>query len=101
VSVCVCAGTSADSGWSAAEGEYLLEDTVNEKKFNFKLADALQRAKKIGGRLFAGHTFYVTPKVPVDLKLLRNVVTSGGGQVRSWLTVACNHWLVDHENPSC
>jgi hypothetical protein len=58
-----------------------LKDSENEKKFQFKLADALRRAKSLGGRLFAGHTFYVTPKVPVDIKLLRNVVTSGGGQV--------------------
>ena len=58
-----------------------MKDSNNEKKFNFKLADALHRAKSLGGRLFVGHTFYVTPKVPVDIKLLRNVVTSGGGQV--------------------
>ena len=58
-----------------------MKDSDNEKKFKFKLADALRRAKSVRGRLFTGHTFYVTPKVPVDLKLLRNVVTSGGGQV--------------------
>jgi hypothetical protein len=42
----------------------------------------MRRAKDIGGRLFLNHTFYVTPKVPVDLRLLKNVVISGGGQVR-------------------
>jgi len=41
----------------------------------------MRRAKDIGGRLFANQTFYVTPKVPVDPKLLKNVVISGGGQV--------------------
>lgn len=59
----------------------MLQDTKNEQKFNFKLADALRRAKTVGGHLFDGMTFYVTPKVPVDIKLLKNVVSAGGGQV--------------------
>jgi hypothetical protein len=74
-------GIPSESGVLTAEDDHLLEDVDNEEKYNFKLTDALRRAKKTRGRLFAGHTFYVTPKVPVDLKLLRNVVISGGGQV--------------------
>ena len=42
---------------------------------------SLRRAKELGGKLLAGHTFYVTPKVPVDTKLLKNVVNACGGQV--------------------
>ncbi|KAG5651886.1 hypothetical protein H0H81_007043 [Sphagnurus paluster] len=64
------------------EEKYLLRDEANEKKFDFVLADALARAKKLGGTLFAKKVFYITPKVSVDIKLLRNVVTACGGQVR-------------------
>lgn len=60
----------------------MLKDPANEGKFGFKLADALRRAKAhagAGAGLFAGHTFYVTPRVPVDSKLLKNVVAACGG----------------------
>jgi mediator of DNA damage checkpoint protein 1 len=65
----------------AAEENYALADPANEKKFGFKLSEALIRAKSSNGRLFSKKVFYVTPKVPVDIKLLRNVVTACGGQV--------------------
>lgn len=68
-----------------AEESYLLRDKANERRFNFKLGDALTRAKELNGKLFAGQTFYVTPKVPVETKLLKNVVTACGGQVRRFL----------------
>ena len=64
-----------------AEKDYALHDPENEEKFGFKLADALRRAKANGGKVFAGMTFYITPKVPIDAKLLKNVVMAGGGQV--------------------
>ena len=56
-------------------------DPDNEKRYGYKLVDALARAKKQGRKLFEGKTFYVTPKVPVDSKLLKAVITAGGGQV--------------------
>jgi hypothetical protein len=65
-----------------AEAEFALDDTENEKRYGYKLADALARAKTSGRKLFEGKAFYVTPKVPVDAKLLKAVVTAGGGQVR-------------------
>jgi BRCA1-like protein len=46
---------------------------------------SLRRAKELDGKLLAGQTFYVTPKVPVDTKLLKNVVNACGGQVSSRL----------------
>ncbi|KAH9931350.1 uncharacterized protein B0H18DRAFT_991337 [Fomitopsis serialis] len=63
------------------EDKFLLKDPANEDKFGFKLTDALARAKANGGKLFKGLTFYVTPHVPVDSKLLKNVVTACGGQL--------------------
>jgi hypothetical protein len=48
---------------------------------------SLRRAKELGGKLLAGQTFYVTPKVPVDTKLLKNVVNACGGQVSLYLFV--------------
>lgn len=65
----------------------MLQDTQNEKKFNFKLSDALRRAKAGGGGVFDKQVFYVTPKVPVDIKLLKAVVVAGGGQVSVSLSV--------------
>ncbi|KAI0246563.1 hypothetical protein BJV78DRAFT_1253485 [Lactifluus subvellereus] len=62
--------------------KYVLSDPVNEKKWNFKLADALKRAKANKGQLFAGKIFYVTNKVPLDKKLLKNVISAHGGQIR-------------------
>ena len=46
---------------------------------------SLRRAKELGGKLLTGQTFYVTPKVPVDAKLLKNVVNACGGQVSLYL----------------
>ncbi|KAI0039891.1 hypothetical protein FA95DRAFT_1503597 [Auriscalpium vulgare] len=63
--------------------KYRLHDAENERKYDFKLTDALARAKSHEGRLFAGMVFYVTNKVPVDKKLLKNVVAAHGGQVRT------------------
>lgn len=60
----------------------MLQDHANEKKFNFALSDALRRARANKAGVFDKLTFYVTPKVPVDIKLLKAVVTAGGGQVR-------------------
>ncbi|KAG6829223.1 hypothetical protein H0H87_012209 [Tephrocybe sp. NHM501043] len=65
------------------EHNYLLSDKTNEKKFDFVLADALSRAKHLRGTLFSKMVFYITPKVPIDIKLLKNVVTACGGQVNT------------------
>ncbi|KAH9952632.1 hypothetical protein BC827DRAFT_1274339 [Russula dissimulans] len=62
--------------------KYALSDPINEKKWKFKLTDALKRAKANKGQLFAGKVFYVTNKVPLDKKLLKNVVSAHGGQLR-------------------
>ncbi|KAJ6587006.1 hypothetical protein DFH09DRAFT_1028033 [Mycena vulgaris] len=63
------------------EKDYILNDKVNERKWNFRLVDAMARAKQVGGKLFENKTFYVTSKVPVEIKLLKNVVTAQGGKV--------------------
>ncbi|KAH9892440.1 hypothetical protein C8Q73DRAFT_698027 [Cubamyces lactineus] len=63
------------------EDEFMIKDAETEKKYGFVLGDALKRAKKNAQKLFAGKTFYVTSKVPVDSKLLKNVVTANGGQL--------------------
>lgn len=64
-----------------AEENYSLQDDANEEKYNLKLADVLLRAKSNQGQLFAKKTFFVTPKVPIDFKLLKNVIVANGGQV--------------------
>jgi len=65
----------------AAEKDFLLADNAGESKYGVKLVKSIQRAKENQGGLFSGHTFYVTPKVPTDKKLLKNVVAAHGGEV--------------------
>ncbi len=65
-----------------ATDKYKLADPSSEKKWKFELVDALKRARANRGRLFAGKVFYVTNKVPLDKKLLKNVILAHGGQVR-------------------
>ncbi|TFK70491.1 hypothetical protein BDN72DRAFT_958770 [Pluteus cervinus] len=62
------------------EDKYQLHDKDNEEKYGVKLTDALERSRKLSGKLLAGKTFYFTPKIHIDAKLLRNVVTACGGQ---------------------
>lgn len=64
-----------------AEKGFALHDSTGENKYGVNLMQSLRRAKELGGKLLAGQTFYVTPKVPVDAKLLKNVVNACGGQV--------------------
>jgi len=68
---------------TAAEKDFLISDSQTERKWKFKLSDSLERAKRDdgGANLLKGMTFYVTPKVEIDVKLLKAVVTSAGGQV--------------------
>ncbi|KAJ7770143.1 hypothetical protein DFH07DRAFT_266653 [Mycena maculata] len=63
------------------EEDYILHDEVNERKWDFSLLDAMERAKENGGKLFENKTFYVTSKIPFDTKLLKNVVNAQGGKL--------------------
>ncbi|KAF8268967.1 hypothetical protein EI94DRAFT_1726344 [Lactarius quietus] len=62
--------------------KYVLTDLVSEMKWKFELADALKRATASRGQLFARKVFYVTNNVPLDKKLLKNVILAHGGQIR-------------------
>ncbi|KDQ26961.1 hypothetical protein PLEOSDRAFT_168763 [Pleurotus ostreatus PC15] len=75
------ATASAAANELLPEETYFLEDDANERKYNVKLADVLLRAKSNQGQLFAKKTFHVTPKVSIDLKLLKNVIAANGGQM--------------------
>lgn len=46
------------------------------------MTKTLERAKKNKGKLLEGKTFYLTQKVDVDKKLMKNVVAAHGGTVR-------------------
>lgn len=64
-----------------AEKEFILHDVAGEKKYGIDLAHALRRAKANKGKLLEGKMFYLTPRVNVDKKLLKNVVNACGGDV--------------------
>ncbi|KAJ7032738.1 hypothetical protein C8F04DRAFT_645408 [Mycena alexandri] len=66
------------------EEDYLLQDDDGERKYNFSLAEAVSRAKNLKGRLFKGHTFYITKGVKA-MNIVRNVVIANGGQaITNW-----------------
>ena len=46
------------------------------------MTKTLERAKKNKGKLLEGKTFYLTQKVDVDKKLMKNIVAAHGGTVR-------------------
>ncbi|KAJ7287447.1 BRCT domain-containing protein [Mycena rebaudengoi] len=75
------ASESAAANKLLPENDYILSDKVAERRYKFRLVDAMARAKEVGGKLFDKKTFYVTPNVPIDTTLLRSVVTLQGGKV--------------------
>ncbi|KAG1837309.1 hypothetical protein DFJ58DRAFT_816048 [Suillus subalutaceus] len=77
--------SSVRTGKLLLETDFLISDLESERKWNFKLSTSLERAKRedAGDSLLKGMTFYVTPKVEIDLKLLKAVIASAGGQVQT------------------
>lgn len=67
-----------------AEDQFAVRDLETEKKYNFKLAQAIENARDLRGNLFDGHTFYVTRGVisHVAYKIVQKVVQICGGKVR-------------------
>jgi hypothetical protein len=61
--------------------DYLLQDRAGEKRWGFKLADALERAKAAERKIFHGYIFYVTKTVQLDFDVIQRVVDSAGGKV--------------------
>ncbi|OAX40254.1 hypothetical protein K503DRAFT_714884 [Rhizopogon vinicolor AM-OR11-026] len=77
--------SSIRAGKLLPEKDFVISDSQPERKWKFKLSTSLARAKHEdgGANLLKGMTFYVTPKVEIDMKLLKAVVTSAGGQVQT------------------
>ncbi|KAG7098722.1 hypothetical protein E1B28_000635 [Marasmius oreades] len=68
------------------EEKYILHDPEGEAKYDMNLKVSLERARKSKeekNRLLERHIFYVTHRVPADVKMLKNVVTACGGQFTS------------------
>ncbi|KAG0235379.1 hypothetical protein BGW42_005358 [Actinomortierella wolfii] len=65
------------------EAEYPVKDATNEKKYKFKLADAMKRARQ--GRVFEGYLFYFTPNTQPKLGVLKPMVEIGGGKTAALL----------------
>lgn len=74
-----------------AEKDFALHDITGENKYGVDLVQTLRRAKRLAGKLLAGHTFYVTPKVTVEPKLLKNVINACGGQVEFFFLKTSPH----------
>lgn len=68
----------------------MLHDPDMEHKHKFKLVDALERAKELKRKkhkLLQGHFFYLTPAVPSDFNVLKNVMHALGAEVRECPTL--------------
>lgn len=63
--------------------DYPLVDTDGEKRWGFRLADALTRAALAERRIFHGYTFYVTKNVTPIFEVVLRVAESAGGKVCS------------------
>ncbi|KAL1746219.1 hypothetical protein HDZ31DRAFT_13732, partial [Schizophyllum fasciatum] len=63
------------------ESDFPVVDKDGEKKQRVKLAELVERARELKGKLFAGHTFFITRKAGVDRDMLRAIVTANGGQI--------------------
>ncbi|KAG0699519.1 hypothetical protein DFH29DRAFT_1070645 [Suillus ampliporus] len=77
--------SSVRAGKLLPETDFQISDPESERKWSFKLSTSLVRAKREDGgeNLLKGMSFYVTPKVDIDLKLLKAVVASAGGQIQT------------------
>ncbi|RKP17616.1 BRCT domain-containing protein [Rozella allomycis CSF55] len=58
---------------------FYIKDPVNEKKFDFKLSESIEQAKKT--RIFNGMKFYVTKETKAPQNDLKSIILSGGGEV--------------------
>ncbi|KAL1658835.1 hypothetical protein GGF50DRAFT_66503 [Schizophyllum commune] len=70
------------------ESDFPVVDKEGEKKQRIKLTEVVERARALKGKLFAGHTFFITHKTTMDRDLLRSIITANGGQVSSASTNA-------------
>ncbi|KAL5518345.1 ESC4 [Sanghuangporus vaninii] len=63
--------------------KYFLKDPEGEKKYKFKLVDALRRAQSSETKLLEGHTFYFTKSLHRNEKFTtyKNIIHSAGGKV--------------------
>ncbi|KAF8587520.1 hypothetical protein K439DRAFT_819153 [Ramaria rubella] len=68
-----------------AEDDYMLRDPDMERKFKFKLVDALARArelKKKKEKVLQGHFFFYTPSIQVQPDMLKNVLKAHGAECK-------------------
>jgi len=77
---------------TAAEKDFAISDPESERKWRFKLSASLERAKRAdgGAHLLKGTTFIVTPNIEIEVKLLKAVVASAGGQVSCLSELHCS-----------
>ncbi|KDB24439.1 hypothetical protein H109_03728 [Trichophyton interdigitale MR816] len=60
--------------------DYILKDKASEKKYNFTLEKARQRAKKNEQKLLSGHTIYCTDKINGGIEAFQAIIEANGGQ---------------------
>ncbi|KAG8868246.1 hypothetical protein FRC20_003758 [Serendipita sp. 405] len=63
--------------------EYFLYDAAGERTYGVNLDHSLRRARENPGKLFEGHTFYLSPNLdPLRMTTLTNAIKAAGGSVQ-------------------
>lgn len=65
---------------SPEPGNYLLQDTENEKKMGFKLSESLVRAKSNKGHLLQGYSIFCIESIHGGFETYRSIVEVNGGK---------------------
>lgn len=77
----LCYGRHVSQRTLLAPSPYELSDRAGEAKWDFDLADSLQRARR-GPKIFEGCTFYFTPHTVPEKNVLKEIIRANGGIVR-------------------
>jgi hypothetical protein len=64
--------------------DFVLRDTVNEKKFHISLKDARSRAQKNANRLLAGRCVYCAEDIVGGFDTFKSIVEANGGKCMVW-----------------
>lgn len=60
--------------------EFLLQDKASEKKYDFSLEEARQRARVNKNQLLQGHTIYCVENIRGGFDAFKSIVETNGGQ---------------------
>lgn len=70
------------------ESNYKLTDPANEERYKVNLAQSLDKIKANGGKLLAGHTFWLVGTIGADVNSITRVIQASGGKAQRELKLS-------------